>query len=406
MGDFMRKKRGQASSGAGAAGLVALIAALIIIYILFLEPSEREELLGDDGDDNGVGGRIDKEDINVLLDENPGRLDYLKGDTFEIDIPSFNLYKTTNAKEIEAFNDFSIRNGWFDEKEIEKKFYIDDLDNTEDVILSFLTSESFGTLSVFLNENEVYEAPIKTQNIEPIKLRNLYLKEGENVLKFSVSGVGGAFWRTNEYSLKNIKVIGDITDVSRQKTSNIFTVEPWKYNNLEKASIRFSPDCRQSEVGVLDVLVNDRNIFSGVPDCGMLNKYMVPVGSFEAGLNDVVFKTNKGNYLVDLIEIKIELEELSSPLYWFELSEGDMENVTEDKVDVNLTLEFVDDDETKELDINVNGHMRRVDQEDPLYEKQINSWVEEGRNYVKLIPQTTVDIVNMQIKIIELEDDD
>ncbi len=147
-------------------------------------------------------------------------------------------------------------------------------------------------------------------------------------------------------------------------------------------------------------------MFSGIPDCGMLNKYVVPVGALDAGTNNVVFTTNKGSYLIDQIKVKLELEELSSPLYWFEIDENEMENITENKVDINLTLEFVDDDEDKILDINVNGHMRRIDQEEPFYEKQINSWVEEGRNYVKLIPKKTVDIVNIKIEMIKLDDDD
>ena len=50
--------------------------------------------------------------------------------------------------------------------------------------------------------------------------------------------------------------------------------------------------------------------------------------------------------------------------------------------------------------------MRRVDQEEPTYEKQINSWVEEGRNYVKLIPKKTVDIVNIKIEMIDIDEDD
>lgn len=239
---YMAKKRGQ--TGGGAAGLVAIIAGLIILYILFLEPAERADLLGDEDDDNG-NGDSDDEEVTVLLDEEPGRLDYLKGDDFEIDIPSFKLYKTTNAKEIEVFNDFSVRKGWFDEKIVEKSFFIDNLENSDNIILSFSVRKHSGVLSVDLNGNNIYESLITTQNVEPIKLRKQYLNDESNTLKFSVSGVGLAFWSTNEYNFDGVKIIGDITDVSRQKTKNIFTIEPWKYNNLEKSTLKFHPDCRQ-----------------------------------------------------------------------------------------------------------------------------------------------------------------
>ena len=114
----------------------------------------------------------------------------------------------------------------------------------------------------------------------------------------------------------------------------------------------------------------------------------------------------EGIYLVDQIKVDLELEELTSPLYWFEITDDEMENITKGLIDINLSLEFVDDDEDKILDINVNGHMRRVDQDEADYEKQINSWVEEGRNYIKLIPKKTVDIVTLTIEMIELDEDD
>jgi hypothetical protein len=401
----MKKKRGQ--SGTGAAALVAIIAGIIILYILFLEPSDREKLLDESlSDDNGFNEDDEDKIISILLDEEPGRLDYLKGDEFEVDIPSFNLYKTTGSAEIETFNDFSVRNGWFDKKDVEKTFEIDELDNTDDVILSFVARKHVGTLSIDLNGDNIYESSVETQNVEPIKLRDNRLVEGENTLKFSVSKVGAAFWKTNEYSFENTKVIGDITDISKQKTKNIFTIEPWKYNNLERATLKFDPDCNQRNVGILDVYVNDVTIFSGIPDCGMLNKYEVPVGTLNAGINDVVFTTMEGIYLVDQIKVDLELEELTSPLYWFEITDDEMENITKGLIDINLSLEFVDDDEDKILDINVNGHMRRVDQDEADYEKQINSWVEEGRNYIKLIPKKTVDIVTLTIEMIELDEDD
>ena len=170
--------------------------------------------------------------------------------------------------------------------------------------------------------------------------------------------------------------------------------------------MKFNPECIQSQTGLLEIEINNRGIFSGVPDCGLLNRYSVPTGALDAGVNDVVFKTSKGSYLIDQIEINLELEELSSPLYWFELTEDEMENVTKGLFDVNLTMEFIDDDEDKILDINVNGHMRRIDQEEPDLTRNIDSWVEEGRNYIKLIPKKTVDIVGITIELIDIEDEE
>jgi hypothetical protein len=401
----MIRKRGQ-SSGSSAATLVAIIAGLIILYILFLEPADREDLLGEGKWHRSNNEGSDDKNITVLLDEKTGRLDYLKDNEFEIDIPSFNLYKTTNAKEIEAFNDFSVRNGWFDKKTAEKSFSISDLENTDNAVLSFVLKRHVGRLSIDLNGNNIFDGFIDTANTEPIKLPKSYLTEGENKLDFNVDGVGAAFWKTNEYSFSNAKVIGDITDVSKQKTKNVFTIEAWKYNNLDKATLKFNPDCKQGEAGILDILVNNENVFSGVPDCGMLNRYEIPTGSLNAGVNDVVFLTNSGSYLIDQIKVDLDLQELSSPLYWFELSAKQIENITNAKWDCNLTIKFVDDDEDKTLDINVNGHMKRIDQQEPMFSYSLNKWIEEGRNYIKLIPKTTVDIVRLKIDLIEKDEED
>jgi hypothetical protein len=401
----MIRKRGQ-SSGSSAATLVAIIAGLIILYILFLEPADREDLLGEGKGHRSNNEGSDDKNITVLLDEKTGRLDYLKDNEFEIDIPSFNLYKTTNAKEIEAFNDFSVRNGWFDKKTAEKSFSISDLENTDNAVLSFVLKRHVGRLSIDLNGNNIFDGFIDTANTEPIKLPKSYLTEGENKLDFNVDGVGAAFWKTNEYSFSNAKVIGDITDVSKQKTKNVFTIEAWKYNNLDKATLKFNPDCKQGEAGILDILVNNENVFSGVPDCGMLNRYEIPTGSLNAGVNDVVFLTNSGSYLIDQIKVDLDLQELSSPLYWFELSAKQIENITNAKWDCNLTIKFVDDDEDKTLDINVNGHMKRIDQQEPMFSYSLNKWIEEGRNYIKLIPKTTVDIVRLKIDLIEKDEED
>jgi hypothetical protein len=399
----MNKKKGQ-QTGGSAAGLVAIITGLIIVYILLLEPADKVALLEDE---DSIYLNNEKNNTVVILNEDPGRLDFLRDNEIELNVPSFNLYKSTDAKSIEEYNDFSIRNGWFDEKNVQKTFFIDDLENTNDIILNFATKKHVGTLSINLNDNLIYEGVIDSINIDPIKLKKQYLIEGENIIDFSVSGVGIAFYKTNEYNLQKIRVIGDVTDITRQKTTNIFTVEPWRYNNLEKVTLKFNPDCTQSNVGVLDVFINDREVFSGVPDCGMLNKYTVPNGAIESGINDIVFTTNKGSYLVDQIKIKLELEELSSPLYWFEISSDQYKNITSKGMDVNLTLEFVEDDDDKELDINVNGHLRRIDQTESIYTKNINSWVEGGkRNYIKLVPKDSVDVVNLKIEIIDIEDDD
>ena len=226
------------------------------------------------------------------------------------DIPNVNIFETTNSKVLDTINPISVRNGWFDKRIKIVKFGISDLENTDNVVLSFSAPVRRGILSIKLNGGLIYEYDINSLNVEPIKLKKSLLRE-DNELEFSVSGVGAKFWRTNEYALENVKIIGDITDLSRQESQNVFTLTDTEYQNLEKAEIRFIPYCSSvANVGVLDVLINGINIFSGTPDCGLLNSYIVPPGVLNAGQNNIVFKTDKGNYLIDRIMVKINLKSL------------------------------------------------------------------------------------------------
>ena len=77
-----------------------------------------------------------------------------------------------------AFNklpviDKNLLNGgfWFDKRIKIVKFVIDDLDNVENVVLSFSAPKRKGILSIKLNGELIYEYDINKLNIEPIKLK-------------------------------------------------------------------------------------------------------------------------------------------------------------------------------------------------------------------------------------------
>src|SRR3989344_5999575 len=144
-----------------AAVLVAVIAGLIIIYIMFLPTEERREMLGE----NKTGaGRASAEKGTILLLEHPGRLDTVKkiDDRF---IPNVYLIETTNAKEIDKINPFSVRNGWLDKKNYLVRFRLDDFENTGNVLLSFSATKRKGILTIKLNDDVIYEYAPKQINI-------------------------------------------------------------------------------------------------------------------------------------------------------------------------------------------------------------------------------------------------
>lgn len=389
----MRYKKAQ------AAGLIATILGLIILYILFLPPSEREALLEDD--DDGYYYQGDDTNNITLLSENPGTLSYISQKDADQGIPNIYLTETTNAKEIERFNAFYVRNGWFNKAQKNLTFEIKDLENTDNVFLTFSTPVNRGTLTILLNDHLVYEYDISGINVDPIELKDKYLTK-ENSLVFEVSGVGIRFWDTNEYGIENVRVIGDVTDTSKQKSSNVFTLSNAEYQNLDKASLKFVPYCdTETEVGVLEVSVNKRTIYSAVPVCDDPVYQSFSTDILNEGENDVIFISHDGSYSVEQISFELPLKASKTVSYYFELNESSYDDVINGSMDVLLTLDMVDDDEDKKGEINVNGHKTTFDQEEPVYDRKINSWIEEGNNYLEIRPKSDLHLVEVRVELIE-----
>lgn len=333
----MKNKRGQ-PKGNPAAGLIGIITLLMIFYILFLPPEERDALLNDkssfgsgtSGSDRAISenpssiGSVSESEL--LIREFPGVLDYSKRNSYEYNLPAFTLISTTNAQVLESFNNFEVRNGWFDKKTKTIEFEMKDQKNTNNVLLSFITKKHKGTINIKLNGNLVYEYDIESYNPEPITLKSKYLQR-DNVLEFEVSQVGAKFWATNIYALEDVKIIGDYTDISKQESQNVFYIKDEENDNLEKATLKFSPDCTPSRVGKLEVNINGETIFYGIPDCGTLNLREFSPRVLEEGKNVVLFKADAGSYLVDLISVETELEGTKSTYYDFEMEDSYFDNV-------------------------------------------------------------------------------
>ena len=324
------KRKAQGSGASGAATLVAIIAGLIILYILFLPPQERAALLdGEAG--NGArpvgvqtGGYIDGNNIviqdlkGIVFEDSPGKIDYTALGEFEHPLPPFTLFKTTDAKVLQEINPFYVKNGWFDKKSFNTTFMLTDLRNTENVMLSFVLGKHSGVLSISLNGIPIYEFEEQGVNPKPVSLRNELLKQ-ENILEFSVSKVGAEFWKTNEYSFNEVKITGDITDRSKEKSTNTFYITKNEGENLERAYLRFLPECNIGTTGLLTIEINDRLGFQGIPDCGQMNEIELGTDIINIGKNKIEFITDKGSYLVDRIMVKTELQSTAIPVYYFEL---------------------------------------------------------------------------------------
>lgn len=384
----------KSQSGINAAVLIAIIAGLIILYILFLPSVERERFL--EGKEKKT--ETIKEEDKILLKEFPGRIDIIK-DIEEKDIPNVFLFETTNAKELEKFNPFIVRYGWFDKKAKTLTFSFENVENIDNVILTFSAKKHDGVLSIKLNNELIFENDIESETVEPITLRKGSLDK-QNTLEFSVSSVGYKFWRTNEYTLDGIRIIGDITDKSRQEAQNVFNLKSEEFINIEKATLKFIPYCSNvPDVGVLEISINGRNIFSAIPVCEDAYRQIIPTGIFNSGANNIIFKTNKGSYSIEQIKFEFEAKETKTKVFFFEINETFFKKIMDNNLDVILTLEFVNDKENKRADININDMLLSLDQEEKVFTKNIKSRIRQGNNFIEIRPRTVLDIVEVKVEV-------
>jgi len=88
-------------------------------------------------------------------------------------------------------------------------------------------------------------------------------------------------------------------------------------------------------------------------------------------------------------------------VHYFEINQSIYDDVLDDDMDVILIVEFVDDEDRKKADINVNDHLYRINQFDKEFRRNINGWVEKGSNFVKITPKTTMDVVEIKVLLEE-----
>ena len=391
----MTPKMGQAGA---AAALIAVIAALIVMYIIFLQPDDRADIFGDDF--RSSSSSTSRTRNITLLNETPGRIDFLSQRVVDHTIPATYIFTRTAGMVIEEADSLYIKRTVFSSVEKNIGFSITDLANTENILLSFAVTKAKGRLVISLNGEEILNKEL-TANVQPIELQKRLLK-AENVITFSVSSPGAAFWRTNEYALENVQVTADITRTDAQRSRSVFLVSAVEYNNLDRVYFEFLPDCDVAQSGPLDIWINEYNIYSAVPDCGVGRLSLeVPPSHIKSGENELIFRIDQGDYSLSHIKIKSQLKQIDFPVYFFELSEEEYQSVQNKSREVIIRMDFVDTIDRKQGQIIVNGRTTGFDTKELYVEKDITDDVERGDNSVKIKPEKTIDVWKLTVKLVK-----
>ncbi|MBT4804863.1 hypothetical protein HON71_01695 [Candidatus Woesearchaeota archaeon] len=396
-------KRGQA---AGAAVLLVIIAGLLIGFVILLPPSERAELLDEDygAVDSTTTDDTDLDDAVIeknLLTVSPGRVDFLGHKEIEHPLPVVNIYTKTESKIIAEKNIVYAKKGAFSGEPSKFKFVVPDLENSDNLLLSFKVNEVKGEVVITLNGEELFKSEVQDGDSFIVNIPANLVKE-ENEMLFSASSIGVAFWATNMIDLESVQVVADVTSVEAQSSKNIFLVSETEKKNLEKVILKFKPDCQFTEVGKLQVLINGNEVYFAVPDCELS---LVPIEFSPElvyqGENEIVFRTNKGTYVLSHVLIESKLKEVEYPTYYFELSYEQYQNVINDELRLRLEMDFVDVVTSKFGELVFNGHVKGFDTKEVSFAMDLSDDLVQGNNALKVKPKKTLDVREIKIDLVK-----
>lgn len=389
------RKKGQA---AGAATLVGIIAALIVLYILIIPAEEREKIL--EGESSDSSSSKSNKNLTLFELENPKKFMPLDTNEFEQLIPNVNIVVWEEGTELKRIDSLYASKSLFGENTATTNFELINLEDAENLLLNFKVDESKGRLKITLNSEEIFNQEISSVNIEPIQLKN-GIKQGTNTLIFTVSSPGASFWRTNEYSIKELTVTANMLRRESEESRNSFILASAEKENMEKVRFKFVPACNIKEVGKLDIWINNYNLYSAIPDCSYLTAIDFSPSYLVTGENILRFSTERGRYLLEQIKITSELKEIELPVYYFQLTEDEYAHVKNESKNVTLYMKFADSIESKEADIMVNGNLIRLSQDEREFTRNINRYVEEGNNAVKVEPEEAIDVAEFKITLVD-----
>ncbi len=390
----------KAQAAGAAAVLLAIVMAMMIGYVLVVEPEERALLLGEDYDSSSDGSDAGEVSGEVLLEENPGDIEYLSQDEIEHTLASVNIFTSTESESLAEKESMYIKNSMFSEEKGTMTLVLDDVGLTSGVILSLRVGDTTGgRLKVNFNGESLYDGSASSGDNLNLNVPD-HLLEEQNSVEFKVSSPGAKFWTSNEVTLENIIIVGELKNLDSQRASGSFQISETEYDNLEKLTFYFQPDCASGEDALLTVWLNSEEIYSATPSCSVqMDPIELGLEMVDIGQNTLEFYTDEGDYTVYGVKVVSELVDVDYPTYYFSLALEDFEEVEDDDKQIEVTLNFADDGDSKTGYVSVNGYKKSFDTTSTSYAFDASSYVETGNNAVKIIPTTSLEVRELLVEI-------
>jgi hypothetical protein len=381
--------------GQTAGGLIGLIVLLIILYVVLLPPKERAELFREEPVPGGqVPGGL--AEAKLLFSASPGRLSFVGQTGFEHVIPNILLAEERQAIVLAESAPFVISRGWFRKNFRNISFTVSEPENIDNVIVSLQVPLNRGRLKVIFNGVSVFEEDIKVSNPKPIKVPKSLLRTG-NSIEFQVWGFGLIF--PQQYRIEDMKVVGELLDVEKQKSANAFRISESEHENLESAYLGFYPVCDQQSVGTLEIVLNDRAVYSAVPDCEGPGRQELFKEDLVSGRNTLGFRLKSGSARIGQIKVKTFIRPTKGFIDYFTVEPDVFTAMAAGNARAVLEVEFVDDSSLKEARVNVNGRLDVISQRDAFFITDISASVRDGNNFIGIEPLGDIDVASITVRV-------
>ena len=375
---------------------IILMGLFIILYVVLLPPGERDVILGETSASTSAGEISVEAGAKVLLSESPGKVFAYSKNIQTLNLEPIHLYLKDDTTQTPLVKSLSVSRNLIKDNFKNVLFTIENLDKISSAKLFMVVADAKGLLTIKLNDKIIYQGELTSEQM-PIDLPKEYL-EKSNKITFSTNLPPTAeFYKSNYYILQDIKLIKTET-VQQTETSRVFFVDS-EAGTVKKATLGYIVNCNAQEPrGSLTIKLNNALISKDTIFCDFHSEIKLPLDKTDLssdGRNRLVFSVDKGDYSLDQASVKVETGKSTYPSYTFDVDSDAYNAITDDSKKLFLKFKFRDSGRKKAM-VSVQDNEFSFDTSASEYSKDISNMVDNGANYIKIVPSADFEIVNMK----------
>ena len=251
---------------------------------------------------------------------------------------------------------------------------------------------------ISLNDNPIYDQAIKESTSKVVTLPiNLLQKSNRLKIQASLN-----IFTQNQFSLQDVKLKEEFERInSREERS--FVISSTEKENLDDSMLKFKFFCNSlTGTTLFRIYLNDALLTSNVMACTSGDRTIdLEIEDLDEGTNKFLFLMEGGDFLFSEIKLVNKLKRDIGPLFEFDIESKDFDKIRQNEKDVELRLEFIDDDERKKGDLFINAERIHFDTTQDNFEKDISDLVEKGQNLLRISPLDEIEIILLKITLVD-----